>query len=268
MVNLLQNPLELILSALAAIIALTVHEYCHGYAAYKLGDDTAKNFGRLTLNPLKHLDPYGAICLIFFRIGWAKPVPINSRNFKNPRRDCAITAAAGPVANLLLGFISAFLYLLIYTLVKDIPFESKDFVFNLLDNTLLFLYIFHLINIGLGIFNLLPIPPFDGSRILYVFLPPKIYFGVMKYERYIYLGVLGWLLLGKYVAMAVRSIPLIATNEALYTLAGVFSLSEMISTVINWISLIMFKLISILPFIELPLSLELAFRLTFERIFS
>ena len=268
MFNLFENPVELIFSALAAIIALTVHEYCHGYAAYKMGDDTAKNFGRLTLNPLKHLDPFGAICLILFRIGWAKPVPINARNFKDPKKGFAITAAAGPLSNLILGFASVFTYLVIYTLVKDIPFESRNFLFNLIENTLLFLYIFHLINIGLGIFNLLPIPPFDGSRLLFAFLPSKIYFEVLKYERYIYYGVLGWLFLGKYVAMAVRSIPLIATNETLYTLAGFFSLSEMISTAINWISLIMFKLIGLLPFIEIPPAFELAFRLTFERIFT
>lgn len=252
MLNLLQNPIQLIFSILAAVIALTVHEYCHGYAAYKMGDDTAKNFGRLTLNPLKHLDPYGAICLIFFRIGWAKPVPVNARNFKNPKKGFAITAAAGPLSNILLGFISALLLLLtifIYSLIDSSVFLSNGFLFNLFDNTVLFLYIFHYINLGLGIFNLLPFPPFDGSRLLFVVLPPKMYFQVMKYERYIYFGVLGWLLLGKYIADAVRSIPFVSSNIITYQLAGILSLSEIISTVVEWVSNLMFGFWQLFPFL-------------------
>ena len=163
-----------LLSAIAALVALTVHEYCHGYAAYKLGDETAKNFGRLTLNPLKHLDPYGVICLVLFRIGWAKPVPINARNFKKPKRDFAITAAAGPASNLILGFISALIYLLIFALVKDMTFPAKNFTYHLINNILTFVFIFHSVNVGLGLFNLLPIPPFDGSRLLNVILPANI----------------------------------------------------------------------------------------------
>ena len=97
----------LILSVLAVIIALTVHEFSHGFIAYKLGDDTAKSLGRLTLNPLKHLDPIGALTMIFFRFGWAKPVPINPRNFKKPKRDFALTAVAGPMSNIILAFFSA-----------------------------------------------------------------------------------------------------------------------------------------------------------------
>ena len=240
-----------ILSAIAALVALTVHEYCHGYAAYKLGDDTAKNMGRLTLNPLHHIDPYGAICMVLFHIGWAKPVPINARNFKNPKKDFAITASAGPIANLTLGFLSALIYLFVLALVKDIKFTEKNFAFYLLDNTLIFLYIFHSVNIGLGIFNLLPIPPFDGSRLLNVILPPKYYFGIMKYERKIYYGVLIWLLLGDYAARGVRMIPIIASSPLLYKLAGVFSLSGMISTVIGWVSHLMFNFWQLIPFLKL-----------------
>ena len=252
MLNLLQNPIELIFSALAAIIALTVHEYCHGYAAYKMGDDTAKNFGRLTLNPLKHLDLYGAVCLIFFRIGWAKPVPINARNFKNPKKGFAITAAAGPLANLVLGFISAFLLLFtifIFSLIDSSVFVSNRFLFNIFDNTVLFLYIFHYINLGLGLFNLLPFPPFDGSRLLFVVLPPKMYFEVMKYERYIYFGVLGWLIFGQYIARAVRSLPFVASNPIISWMAGIFSLSEIISSVVEWISDLMFGFWQLFPFL-------------------
>ena len=239
-----------ILSALAALIALTVHEYSHAYAAYKLGDDTAKNFGRLTLNPIKHIDPYGAICMILFHIGWAKPVPINARNFKDPRKGMAISSAAGPASNLVLGFFSAFVYLLVFSLVKDIRFESENFTFNLLVNLLNFLLVFHQINIGLGLFNLLPIPPFDGSRLAYVFLPEKIYFGIMKYERQIYIGVLVWLVLGDYFAMAVRSVPFIASNVILNWLAGIFSLSGMLGTVIGWVSDLMLNFWQLIPFLK------------------
>ena len=105
----MKDLLYYLLSAIAALISLTIHEYSHGYAAYKLGDPTAKALGRLSLNPIKHLDPVGAVCMLIFHFGWAKPVPINMRNFKNPRRDFAITALAGPLANLVMAFISAFL---------------------------------------------------------------------------------------------------------------------------------------------------------------
>ena len=240
-----------LLSAIAALIALTVHEYCHGYAAYRLGDDTAKNFGRLTLNPIKHLDPYGAICMVLFHIGWAKPVPINARNFKNPKRDFAITAAAGPAANLLLGFVSAFLYLLVFALVKDMTFVSKNFLYHVINNSLSFLFIFHSINIGLGLFNLLPIPPFDGSRLLNVILPPKLYFEIMKYERKIYYGVLIWLLLGDYAARGVRMRPLVAESPALYWLAGIFSLSGMLRTVITAVSGLMLDFWQLIPFLKI-----------------
>lgn len=239
-----------LLSAVAALVALTVHEFCHGYAAYKLGDDTAKNFGRLTLNPIKHIDPYGAICMVLFHVGWAKPVPVNSRNFKNPKKGFAITAAAGPLSNIIIGFFSAFIYLLVFALVKDIPFESKNFTYHLLSNLLSFLYIFHAINIGLGLFNLLPIPPFDGSRLLYTFLPPKYYFGIMKYEKKIYFAVLIWLVLGDFVADHLRMLPMIYNNSLLFGLAGIFSLSGMIGTVINWVSNLIFELWQLIPFLR------------------
>ncbi len=248
----MSNLIQFILSALAALIALTVHEYCHGYAAYKLGDDTAKNQGRLTLNPLKHLDPYGAICLVLFHIGWAKPVPVNPRNFKDYRKGFAITAVAGPLSNLVLGFVGAFLYLLMFACVKDMTFESKNFVYHFINNSLIFLYIFHTINVGLGLFNLLPIPPFDGSRILNLILPPKAYFEVMKYERKIYYGVIAWLLLGDYACMGVRMIPAVAGSPVLYWLSGILSLSGMLGTVIGWVSDLMLNFWQLIPFLKLP----------------
>lgn len=245
------NPIEFILSALAALIALTVHEYCHGYAAYKLGDDTAKLQGRLTLNPLKHLDPFGAICLVLFHIGWAKPVPVNPRNFKDRKKGFAITAAAGPLSNLILGFIAAFLYLLLFAFVRDMTFPEKNFAYHFISNCLLFLYIFHAINVGLGLFNLLPIPPFDGSRLLNVFLPPKAYFAIMKYERKIYYGVLAWLLLGDFVADIIRAMPFVAYGSPLYWLAGIFSLSGMLGTVIGWVSDLMLGFWQLIPFLKM-----------------
>ena len=126
--------------------------------------------------------------MIFFHIGWAKPVPVNARNFKNPKKDFAKVAIAGPLSNIIMAFFSAFLYLLIFALFRDKTFNEGDFTLKLLENTLLFISLFHTINVGLGVFNLLPIPPFDGSRILNVILPEKAYFAIMKHERKIYFG--------------------------------------------------------------------------------
>ena len=239
------NLTQLILSALAALIALTIHEYAHGYAAYKLGDDTARSMGRLSLNPLKHLDPLGVLCMIFFHFGWAKPVPINPRNFDNPKQGFAVTALAGPLTNMIAGFITTFLYVLCLNVFKE---TSSAFLNTLTVNVLLFLIYFFSINIGLGIFNLLPIPPFDGSRILNVLLPEKWYFKVMKYERYIYWGVIAWLLLGQYVYYGLMAIPFISSSEVLSAIAKIFSLSDIISDIITSITYGMIRLWTLLPF--------------------
>lgn len=171
------------------LIALTFHEFAHGYMAYKLGDPTAKNFGRLTLNPLKHLDPIGTICMIFFHFGWAKPVPINSRYFKKPRRDMALTAAAGPIMNFILAFFGVLVCRILTKIFVAFPAQS-DFVYYIQYAALTLFSYFHMLNLSLGVFNLIPIPPLDGSRIFYIFLPQKWYFGVMKYEKYIQLALL------------------------------------------------------------------------------
>lgn len=240
---------EIIISVFAVLVTLTVHEYAHGYAAYKLGDDTAKYSGRLSLNPIKHLDPIGALCMIFFHIGWAKPVPINPRNFKNPKRDFAITALAGPMSNLIMAFFSALIFLLIYAPVKSVYFENT-FLLSVVQNTLTFFYTFHLINIGLALFNLIPVPPLDGSRILNVVLPAKTYFAIMKYERTIYYVLLGWLLLGDAVVSTLLSIPLIAYNPFLSAIVRIFSLSDLLGIAIEKISSFIFYLWELIPFLK------------------
>lgn len=188
----------ILLSIPAILIALTVHECAHGYAAYRLGDPTARSLGRLSLNPLKHIDPIGALSMLFFRFGWAKPVPINTRYFRKPRRDMAITAACGPLSNFLLSFVGALLYVALLSGFSAIlsAVSVSRFVYLLMQYTLNFFYIFHFVNLTLGLFNCLPIPPLDGSRFLLVFLPPRAYFAVMRYERYISLALLLLLALG------------------------------------------------------------------------
>ncbi len=239
-----------IFAALAALVSLTVHEFAHGYAAYKMGDNTAKNLGRLTFNPIKHLDPVGLLCMIFFHIGWAKPVPVNARNFRNPKRGFAVVGLAGPLSNVLLGFFTAGAYLLVIALTKDTVFESET-AYNLAKNGILFLATFFSVNIGLGIFNLLPIPPFDGSRILNVILPPKLYFDIMRYERKIYLGVLVWLLVGDIVANALRQIPFIAETPWLYFAVGIFSLSDIISAAIGAVMGLIMDIWQLIPFLKI-----------------
>ena len=238
---------QLILSAMAALIALTLHEFAHGYVAYKLGDDTAKSQGRLSLNPLKHLDPFGVICMVLFHFGWAKPVPIDPRNFKKPRAGFAITALAGPATNIIVAFFTAFFYLLCFNLFKD---TTDPFINNLQINTLLFLLYFFSINIGLGIFNLIPVPPFDGSRILNIVLPRKWYFKVMKYERKIYFGVLAWLFLGDYVYSALLSVPFIYRSDLLRSIAKIFSLSDILSGAINSIANAILNFWRLIPFLS------------------
>ena len=236
---------ELILSAMAALIALTLHEYAHGYAAYKLGDNTAKAMGRLSLNPIHHIDPIGALCMILFHFGWAKPVPINPLNFENPKKGFAITALAGPITNLVLGFFTTFVYVVC---ANSFKVSNIAFITSLERNILLFLVYFFSINIGLAIFNLIPVPPFDGSRILNAILPDKWYFKIMRYEREMYYGVIAWLFLGRYIYAALISLPFIAKSAFLSGLFKIFSLSDMLSDTISSITFGLIRMWSALPF--------------------
>ena len=175
--------IQLLLSIPVILFALTIHEFSHGFIAYKLGDPTAKAFGRLTLNPIKHLDPIGALLMLIGGFGWAKPVPINTRYFKNAKWGMALSALAGPVSNFVLSFVS---YIIYYLLASKLPWHTfSDGVYNLLFAVVMLFAISATMNLSLAIFNFIPIPPLDGSRVLFAFLPGRIYFAVMRYEQII-----------------------------------------------------------------------------------
>ncbi len=181
----------------AILISLSFHEMAHGYASYKQGDPTAKMMGRVTMNPLKHLDPMGTLMLIVsmfsgFGFGWAKPVPINPSYYKNTKWGTVLVSLAGPASNLLLALLSSFPMAFIAVkngIDMDIIFISNLSIFSsafsfevIVFNVFRF---FYMINIGLATFNILPIPPLDGSKILSAVLPTKMYFNLMRYERVI-----------------------------------------------------------------------------------
>lgn len=182
--------IQLIYRALVMLVAIPVHEAAHAYVSWKLGDDTAKNMGRMSLNPMAHFDLLGAVCMVVAGVGWAKPVPTAAYRFRDPKKGMALTALAGPVANLLVAFASAVLYKVV--LYADIGM-GLGMVANILVNLLYYMIV---MNVSLAVFNMLPIPPFDGSRIMLTFLPPKWYFKIMQYEQYIFMGMFLLLMLG------------------------------------------------------------------------
>ncbi len=165
---------EFIIRSIAVLVAIIPHEIAHGFAAYLCGDQTAKNDGRLSLNPLHHLDPIGTICLIFFKFGWAKPVMINPNNFRDRKKGTFFVAIAGVLTNFILAIISVII-------LKHM--HLNEFMQELLLSIFWF-------NIILGVFNLIPIPPLDGSKILFSFLPLKYEYYLIKYERYGYIILL------------------------------------------------------------------------------
>ena len=184
----------ILLNVIPALMCITIHELAHGYTAYKLGDPTAKRLGRLTLNPVKHIDPIGLLMMVFFRFGWAKPVPVDMRNFNKPKQGMAITALAGPLSNILLamGFLLV-LRLAASSLTGMSGLSIEGFIILMFTNTspqttgeVIFFLIARgaQISIALAVFNLLPIPPLDGSKILFSLLPKHLYYKLMHYERF------------------------------------------------------------------------------------
>ena len=173
------------------IFLLPVHEFAHAYVATKLGDPTAKNMGRLTLNPLAHIDPFGSLLMLFAGFGYAKAVPVNIRNFRpeSRKRNMALIAFAGPLSNIFMAFIFATAYFIV---IKSSNGYPSGFASNLAS----IFIIATQCNVSLAVFNLLPIPPLDGSRIMSIILPNKYYYKIMQYERYIVLGVFVLILTG------------------------------------------------------------------------
>ena len=196
--QILQNGLSflqnvILLTVMTAVIlgSITVHELAHGYVSYLQGDPTAKNEGRLTLNPLKHLDKIGTVCMLFCGFGWAKPVPIDPRYYKSPKKQTALTAAAGPAVNLFIG-VSATVQLTVLAwlwetgLYVAVPIV-KHMTASAYEVITLSAYIVLYYNVLQTVFNLLPVPPLDGSRILFALLPDKYYYSVIRYEKLIIL---------------------------------------------------------------------------------
>ena len=163
---------DILLSIIPALICITLHELSHGFVAYKLGDTTAKDAGRLTLNPMKHLDIMGILMMVVFHFGWAKPVPVNMYRFKNPKQGMAITAVAGPLMNVLITIVFLFLYGLLFR-----PLGQENLVLEMI-------YLTAYLSISFAIFNIIPISPLDGSKVLFSVLPSERYDQLMRYERY------------------------------------------------------------------------------------
>lgn len=195
--------LDMILLSAASVLSITIHETCHGVVALWLGDETARQQGRLSLNPLRHIDPMGLLMMVLVRFGWAKPVPINIRHFRHPKFGMALTALAGPISNILLALL-ALLFRMV--LLAVVTLDSMGTVFHALRTFLEYVVI---ISSGLAVFNLFPIPPLDGSKVLFAVLPDRCYIGILRFERY------GVLLLAVLLLTNILDVPLLYLRGAL-----------------------------------------------------
>ena len=201
--------LSILLSVIPSLLCITLHEISHGYVAYRLGDNTARDLGRLSLNPLRHLDPIGLLMMLVFHVGWAKPVPINMYRFKNPKRGMALTALAGPLCNVVIAVVFLFLFGAAY-----VPLSRSQVGSYFLQ----MLQLTAVISLGLAIFNLLPIPPLDGSKVLFACMSDASYSKLMHYERY------GSLLMLALVASGFLGRPLSAAIDWAYD--GLFPIAQ------------------------------------------
>ncbi|MCH8024621.1 MAG: site-2 protease family protein [Candidatus Marinimicrobia bacterium] len=184
------DPQTLVLLIPVILFALTVHEYAHGMVAYRLGDPTAKQAGRLTLNPLSHLDPMGTVMLFVIGLGWAKPVPVDPRYFANPKRDMLWVALAGPAANMGLALLSGLI-------IRFLTSDPSAYLSGALGPILISMMVRSLqINLMLAVFNLLPVPPLDGSKIMYSLLPPQYAHWNYNLERYGPMVLFGLVMMG------------------------------------------------------------------------
>ena len=195
-------PVQIVMNILPSLLCITLHELSHGYVACRLGDTTAKDAGRLTLNPIKHIDIMGLLMMVVFRFGWAKPVPVNMYRFKNPKKGMAVTALAGPACNFLLAGVFLFLYGLLFY-----PLHTGGTV---AETVLQLIYTTAYLSLSLAVFNLIPIPPLDGSKGLFSLIPDESYFKLMRYERY------GMILLLVLVSTKVLGGPLSAATSWLF----------------------------------------------------
>lgn len=186
-----ENILEPLILVAASALCVMIHEICHGFAAYCLGDQTAKRAGRLSLNPLRHIDLMGLIMMVILKFGWAKPVPVDPRNFKNPKRGMALTAAAGPLSNVALAWLATVCYSVFLWLYLRFP------AYRGLYYPCLFFQYMAMLSAGLAVFNLFPIPPLDGSKVICALLPDKVYAYILRYERYGMLILLALMYFGR-----------------------------------------------------------------------
>ena len=204
-----------------SLVCITLHELSHGFVAYRLGDDTAKRAGRLTLNPLRHLDPMGLLMMVIFRFGWAKPVPVNMYRFRNPKRGMALTALAGPVSNVLISLVFLLLYGALFLPLQDSA--AGRYVLEMLQITAV-------LSLSFAVFNVLPIPPLDGSKVLFSVVSDEAYGKLMRYERFGSIALLVLVstgILGKPLSAAVRFLYAHMIPLAQWALEGVYTLFYM-----------------------------------------